>query len=369
MAFVIDPALPSSRDLVSLSPTAFEAVRLCRLQGAFRQQGNGSPASRNPTQVLGDLCHEVLEELVKTGAIREEGWAETLDPLWRRVADRTAEQVHQVPHDPSLDGPPTQWPGYVIKRARLAKAARRLHDLLDTVGHGAEFVSEIPLSSADGRLHGRPDLIVRDATQTWIVDYKTGSVVDEDGLTPRPAYVRQLHFYALLEWENAGRWPTYGFLVPLNGPILEVAIDPAVSSGIGRDALQVIDSFNAVVPGAQPAAPGPIACRYCAWATRCGPFWEACDSSWDAPMLAAAGVVQSAVRTAIGGVSLVLDVHAGSVDTESVVVRNVSLAEHPNVAEVSEGTAIALVNLRRLNRSEEYGLPAWGTLGIWARHA
>lgn len=363
-----DPALPPSKHLKSLSPTAFEAVRLCYLQGAFRQQGSGSPTSRNPAQVLGDLCHEVLEELVNTGAIREEHWAEALDPVWRRVVDRTAGEVHQAPHEPSLAGAPAQWPGYVIKRARLAKAARRLHDLLDRVEPGAEFMSEIPLSSADGRLQGRPDLIVRGATQTWIVDYKTGSVVDEDGVTPRPTYVRQLHFYALLERENAGRWPTHGFLVPLNGPILEVAIDPGVSSGIGRDALQVIDGFNAVAPGVQPAAPGPVACRYCAWATRCGPFWEACDSSWDAPIVAAAGVVQSAVRTAIGGVSLVLDVHAGSVGAASVVVRNVSLAQHPSVAEVSEGAEIALVNLRRLNRSEEFGLPPWGTLGIWAPH-
>jgi RecB family exonuclease len=366
---VIDPALPSSERLTSLSPTAFEAVRLCHLQGAFRQQGSGSPTSRNPAQVLGDLCHEVLGELVNTGAIREERWAEALDPLWQRVADRTAQKVHQAPHEPSLTGAPDHWPGYVIKRARLAKAARRLHDLLDRMDDGAEFMSEIPLSSADGRLQGRPDLIVRGATQTWIVDYKTGSVVDDDGVTPRPTYVRQLHFYALLERENAGRWPTHGFLIPLNGPVLEVAIDPAASSGIGRDALQVIDSFNAVVPGVQPAAPGPSACHYCAWVTRCGPFWEACDSSWDASIVAVAGVVQSAVRTAIGGVSLVLDVHAGSVDAASIVVRNVSLAEHPSVAEVSEGTEIALVNLRRLNRSDEFALPPWGTLGIRAPQA
>jgi hypothetical protein len=142
-----------------------------------------------------------------------------------------------------------------------------------------------------------------------------------------------------------------------------------VAGAIGEEALQVIDSFNAVVPGVQPATPGPIACRYCAWATRCGAFWRACDASWEQPIVAAAGIVRSAVRTAIGGVSLVLEVHAGSVEEASVVIRNVSLAEHPTVSEVGEGTEIALVNLRRLSRSDEFGLPPWGTLGIWAPHA
>ncbi len=300
-----------------------------------------------------------------TGAIRQEQWAEAVGPSWLRVAERMAEEVHAAPHEASLAGSPESWPGYVMKRARLKKAARRLHDLVATAGREAELISEVPLVAAQGRLQGRPDLIVRDGTETWVVDYKTGSVMDADGLMPRATYVRQLHLYALLEQASTGRWPTQGFLVPLNGPVVGVRIDPSAATELGEQALQAIDAFNAVVPAAQPAAPGPEACQYCASTTSCAAFWAACDASREEPLTAVAGVVRSAVSTAIGGVSLVLDVQVGSVQSEAIVIRNVSLTDHPTVAGIQAGDEIALVKLRRVPRSEEFALPAWGSLAIW----
>jgi len=321
---------------------------------------------RTPAQALGDLCHAVLEELVATGAIRQERWAESVDPSWLSVAERMADEIHAAPHEDSLSGSPQSWPGYVMKRARLRKAARRLHDLLATAGSDAEMISEAPLTTADGKLQGRPDLIVRDFAETWVVDYKTGSVMDGDGFTPRAIYVRQLQLYALLEQANTGRWPTQGFLVPLNGPVVEVRIDPNVATELGEQALGAIESFNSVVPATQPAAPGPEACRYCPSTTSCAAFWEACDASCEEPLATAAGVVRSAVRTAIGGVSLVLNVQVGSLESETIVVRNVSLTDHPLAAGIQAGDEIALVKLHRIPRSEEFALPAWGSLAIWA---
>ena len=364
---MIDLPLPSSKSLASLSPTSFEGLRLCRLRTAFGQLPKTQLSPRTSQQVLGDLCHAVLEELVISGSILRDDWREAVDPLWLILAARMADAVHATPHEPSLSGPPDLWPGYVIKRARLNKTAGRLHDLLAAAGEDAELVCEKPLATADGRLQGRPDLIVRAAADSWVVDFKSGAVIDAERHAPRASYVRQLHFYALLDEAVTGRWPSQAFLVPLNGPVVEVLIDQVEATELGDQARQAIAAFNSAAPGHQPAAPSPEACGYCPWTTSCPAFWQACDATWEGTMAAVAGVVRRAAQAEIGGVSLTLEVEVGSVGEQVIAVRNVSPTEHPVAVQITAGDEIALVGLRKLHHSDEFALPAWGRLAVWAR--
>jgi hypothetical protein len=129
--------------------------------------------------VLGDLCHAVLEDLVRSRVILQADWRVAVDPLWLAIAERIAPAVHADPHESSLSGNPETWPGYVIKRARLMKTAQRLHDLLASASAGAdaELISETALATSDGRIQGRPDLIVRTPAESWVVDFKSGAVL------------------------------------------------------------------------------------------------------------------------------------------------------------------------------------------------
>jgi RecB family exonuclease len=356
--------LPPSKPIITLAPSALETLRQCRLRTAFTQQAKGPGPPRTPQQVLGDLCHAVLEELARSGDIRRDDWERAIDPVWQTTTRHVADAVLAEPHDSSLELAPEHWPGYAIKRARLRKAVGRVHDLLARAGPDAELICEATLATGDGRLHGRPDLIVRGRDESWVVDFKSGAVLDSDGRTARPSYIRQLQFYALLEADVGGRWPTRAFLVPLNGPIVEVPINQAEATALGRQAQQAIDDYNAVAPAKQPACPSPSACAHCPWTTICPEFWQAADASWAGTLLAAVGVVHSAHETRPGSITLVVDVQAGSVPAKTITILNLSATEHPNATQLQTGHEVALVGLRGLQHENELALPAWGQLAV-----
>jgi hypothetical protein len=83
-------------------------------------------------------------------------------------------------------------------------------------------------------------------------------------------------------------------------------------------------------------------------------------------MLAAAGVVRHAAHADIGGVSLTLDVREGSIECRNISVRSISPEDHPQAREIAAGDEIALAGLRRLGAADEYSLPIWGSMAIWA---
>jgi hypothetical protein len=193
-----------------------------------------------------------LEHLTKTGVILTDSWEIGLEAEWHRAIGAAVQDLREHGEHPSA---PEDWDGYEIKLARLRKAAGRLHELLLPLGDGVELVTECPLSAADGRLQGRPDLLVRAAGILWLVDYKTGAVISRETLEPRESYVRQLLLYAYLVSESLGAWPERAVLVPLQGAVVDVPIDPAVCTELAAEALELLASFNAATGGSQPPQP------------------------------------------------------------------------------------------------------------------
>lgn len=329
------PSAPSAQAIEAISPSGFEVMRACRLRSAFarsRQLSTGPPTA---PQLLGNICHAVLESLTETRAILAAGWEQELESHW--VAATRAAAVKLVAADGALGGPPEEWDGYEIKLARLRKAALRLHELLAPLGATVELITEKSLAAAGGRLRGRPDLIVRAEGLRWLLDYKTGPVISRESREPRESYVRQLRLYAYLEAESMGEWPQRAFLVPLQGPVVEVNIEPATCEALASEALALLDAFNAQAPEPQPPSPSPETCRWCPYAPRCPAFWEICNEEWAPTVLAAAGAASAVAHPYLGGVSLTVEADAGSLDAGSVRVRAISTADHPAVAEAAGG--------------------------------
>jgi hypothetical protein len=213
-------------------------------------------------------------------------------------------------------------------------------------------------------MHGRPDLIVRAEGVHWLLDYKTGPVLSRESSEPRESYVRQLQLYAYLESESMGDWPQRAFLVPLQGPVVEVDIDPAACAALAREALDLLAVFNAHAPAPQPASPAPETCRWCPYAPNCPAFWESCDEGWAPAVLAAAGTATAVTHPSLGGVSVRLDVEAGSLEHGTINVRAISVEDHPAAAMFAEGSDIALVGLRHDRDTDGFVLPEFGR--AWA---
>jgi RecB family exonuclease len=356
-------AAPTVQPLESLSPSAFEVMRACRLRSAFGRSGQLGPARPTVAQLLGTISHAVLEALATTRAILGDRWDEELESQWTHATQAAAAEL--AAHDSQTLARPEEWDGYQIKLARLRKTARRLHELLAPLGADAELITEQPLANRDGRLQGRPDLIVRAGGALWLVDYKTGAVISRDTREPRESYVRQLRLYAYLAAESLGQWPQRALLVPLQGPVVDVEIDPDACANHADEALEQLAVFNAHAPDSPPASPAPETCQWCPYAAVCPAFWSHCDEQWASVILAAAGPARAVLHPSLGGVSLTIDAHAGSLEPRIINVRAISPDDHPAVATAEAGSDVALVGLRPDRDTTGFVLPEYGRAAVW----
>ncbi len=311
-------------------------------------RGQGGPASW-----LGDVCHRVLEDSLTSGWVASEDRDLELDRSWRREMARYLKRLRLRGLPPErLE--PERWPSYELKRARLRNCVRRLHELVGSLPPDRELVTEETLTVRDGRLQGRPDLLVRSAEVHMVVDYKTGAVFEADGETPKEAYKRQLQLYALMEAETVGTWPTRAELLPLHGPPVVVEVEPSECLTVADRALELLDQYNRSVPAQQPATVSLETCPDCFFASGCPAFWTEVDGSYAARVLAIAGPVVAIRRTPLGGVTLTIDRESGSVGETSVVVRNIDPRIHALTEELSVGDLVTVVGLR-----DEAGRPTY----------
>lgn len=345
---MIERPPPPSAPLAWLSPSAFEVLRACRLHMSYSRSGNGATSPPTAYQLLGDACHRVLERLAASRRIMADDWEASMEEEFDRAIHEAAEALAQHP-DASLVGPPATWPGFATRKARLHKACARLRALLQDAGSDAEFVCEQSMSALGGRLRGRPDLIVRESAHHWVIDYKTGPILEGATDSPKEGYVRQLRLYAVMEREASGSLPDHAWLVPLKGPLLEVAVAEPESRLVADELLDQLEAYNELAPGPQPASPSVEACGWCPHAGTCPDFWLACRADWAPRMLAVRGVVTQAQHTLIGGVTLFLDVRGGSVEHDRVSIRGISPSEHPGAGVLEPGRQVAIRGLRPLS--------------------
>lgn len=336
-------------------------MRTCRLKASFSRRSDGGSEPRTPEQVVGDVCHGVLEHLVRSKSLMASDWEGAFDLALAEVTDQLARETREGPHANILEEDPERWPGYRMKVARLKRTSKRLHELLSPFGLEAEYLTEEPMSGLNGRIRGRPDLIVRGSSETWVIDYKSGRVLEEEGI-PRESYVRQLQLYAMLESETNGRWPSRAYLIPLNGSPVDVAIDEEQTQQLAKELVSSLEAYNETAPAAQPGSPSPEICRYCPYAAFCPAFWNAYDTTWEEHVRAVAGRVRAVTRAEVGVRSLVLE---SATDEAAVAVERIAERDHPAIARVQAGSEVRLVGLRPAREGKALTLPRWGRLAVF----
>ncbi len=335
----------TSKRLEFLSPSSYENLRACRLRSAFAQLSSAQ-AQSSPAAKLGTICHRVLDEMVSTQSIWEPRWLTQLESFWQQSAEQEAGTLSVA----------ERWPNYQLKRARLGRTAARLRELLVNLPVDAVVIPEQPMVGLDGRLRGRPDLVIRARKAHRVIDYKSGPAVDRQTLATRPTYERQLRLYALLEAEASGHWPDAAHLFPLEGEPVAIGIAEVDCREVAADAMRILDLFNEAAPGRQPPTVSPQTCSVCSYATQCRAFWSSCTLDWASSFLAVHGVVSSATITPLGGVSLQVRSDQGSIGERSVLIRNIDTGSHPDALYSGSGTEIAATGLRYESSRGSYRL-------------
>lgn len=319
------------------------ALLACPARVYFDRITQAPSTSAGPASVIGTAVHAALERLVVTGEI----WAKNVDARAREAwLDALAEIGAGTP--PEV----LRLPGFYVKQARLVRTASRLRRLLV----GTELEAEVALASKDGLIRGRLDLAVRGASGVWILDYKSGIERDETGAGLVEPYARQLLLYAYLWHEQYGEWPSRTMLIPLDGPEIEIPVDPSRSVELAETARGQLAAFNRALPSHLVATPSASACRYCRHVLGCDEFSRQINSSWAPALLALAGFVIAVETAENGGRSLAIEVTAGSVAQIQVSLVRVDPRNHPAVAQVAAGDRLGVVGLYPIGREGVYGV-------------
>src|SRR5581483_5768535 len=270
-----------------------EVMRSCLLRaGLLRAAGSGQFVLGNPKAWLGNAYHAVLERVpeIETGAACEP----SIDSLWNEAIELQYQRAATHPLDRRF-GEPRTWPGYHLARASVLLRARFLLERRDAVhpecpgrfDETDEALSEIrekEFAAFDGKLVGRPD-VIRDGE---ITDYKSGAIVelDEHGEheVVKAAYIGQIRIYAYLVKKTLGWWPRRGLLLPLLGPGVEIAVDPATCETEAKAAVSLLDTYNRKIAAQSDvailASPALGSCKWCPFKLVCPPFWTSVSPEW-----------------------------------------------------------------------------------------
>jgi hypothetical protein len=220
---------------------------------------------------------------------------------------------------------------------------------------------EVEITAFNGKLRGKIDMIRGDD----LIDYKTGSIFEEDEISGapavKPAYIRQLRIYAWLTHSLTGQWVKRGLLYPLAGAPFEVAIVPAECDTEVADAIALLDRYNAAVAAgtdlAAMASPSPDACRWCPFKSFCPAFWAAVNPGWsgqlDGEAIRGTVAALSEPLHVSGAYSLVVSVDRGTVERNtSVRLSPLPAHVHNALTRLTPGQSVVLTRIgKRLNGS------------------
>jgi CRISPR/Cas system-associated exonuclease Cas4 (RecB family) len=337
----------------------YEDARVCKARLAWRAFGDNGALPGSPARILGICVHEVASA-VQSNRLGVN--ANNIEDEARSYFDAKAEELFAQAHETFRVkfGVKERLPYYYLRREEAAALTRSL--AVRTEGGGARsskpsssFGSrsvEKSLSSKDGLLYGRPDVV--DAASREVVDIKTRSESDE----VRENEIRQLRLYAHLAREN-GIEVERGAILLSNGKRLEIKIAAVEVQREAHSAVAALQSYNEAVSVnttfEEIASPSAENCRYCPCKVLCEAFWRAADPSWGEEAVGnhIQGTIAAVSESNLQGVNLIalhLQDASGTVVSAGgeVVLEQMPmewLAQSQNVSQ-AEGKLVRIINAK-----------------------
>lgn len=281
---MIVPLAPAIRELDRISPTIYEAILKCVARAAWLVSSDGQLLPSHPGALLGSAVHFVLER-ARSGDIKANSEDQRLLEA-ESLFDEKMGELFAATH-PLLRAKfenQQQLPFYNLYRARAAQIAAEFVRLpggqasIGTADPGAatHTMIERRLTSRDGRIIGRPDLL--DPSNGIVVDTKTGRI---SGPIMTDGEIRQLRLYAFLAAEN-GIEIRRGVVERADRTRIEVPISISEGAEEGRLAVATLEKYNqhAGKPFSEAASPSAENCRFCPCIAMCDAFWAQATQDW-----------------------------------------------------------------------------------------
>ncbi|MDL5047324.1 PD-(D/E)XK nuclease family protein [Oscillatoria amoena NRMC-F 0135] len=278
------PTPPRILPLEHISPSFYLSARACKARACWLAFGERQQFPETPSALLGLAFHSTVE---RATAKRDE----QVYDVARSVFDQAVHDLHQKAH-PLLRTKfpkPELLPYYYLVRERAVMAAvevsgAQTNNLQVTTAASSDRprrAIERRLSSSDGWLVGRPDLV--NARDREVVDYKTNVSPQAVGSPLSEAEVRQLKLYAYLAEEN-GIITERGTIVRADGRRYSIVISKEEARAEVNEARRILNEYNERASSGATfedlATPSSESCRLCPCLPICEPFWEAAQPQW-----------------------------------------------------------------------------------------
>lgn len=368
------PQPPDAAPLTRLSPSQYQAGRMCHARLAWATRGRREELPDHPKALLGTSFHAVVEAAALARFPEESD--ETIGAAARGMFDEVTGSAYGRAHAllRAKYRSAEALPYYYLFRERAALAAvsvaaRRGRPSASNVIVRDETRStrliETTLTSSDGLLFGRPDYV--DLLAEEIVDYKTG-VSFEDATAITDTEIRQLNLYVHLAREN-NLSVSRGVIVRPGGRRAVAEVSDVQAEAEGHEAREVLDQFNQMAGRTFNAIARPSieACRFCPCIPFCEAFWQAATPAWQEECgTHVEGRITAITDSQIQGLRLLtcgLEVSRGTLDTTRAFVEQVPESwmtvggsAPPHIGDIvrivhGRATAAGMVSVIRVDRT------------------
>lgn len=252
------------KPLTSISPSQFARMDDCALQVVLQKSLPDNILPPGPMTYFGNAVHKIIElatkgELTDKPAISSR-FDQEIDTAESELT--RAGWTHSVPLK-------FQITDFALRRKQAIQRALSLVPVhaLTTGVSGGSYQTEKRYESANKNVVGYIDAIRQTADGIEIVDYKSGQILDESGLSVKQAYKQQLLLYAYLYWERHDVWPVRLLLTGLTGTSVEVPYLPEEAIQLYEQAIAQLLAVNRAIQtntlGSFSASSDSLTCFWC----------------------------------------------------------------------------------------------------------
>ncbi len=277
-----------------LSSSRLHALEQCALKEIWSCNKIEALLPVFPAARLGTVVHAILEQAaqgrIRDEAVFESSWQQQIEQIEKLMRESVSEK-HLVPLCETASK-------YEVKKLMLKRAILPVAPAYPASGEKSVLDTEKWVASKDGKIGGKIDLVQGVPGHVVLIDYKTGSILNESG-EAKLEYEKQLKMYAALYFETCDEWPEKLILIGLNNEKHEVSFDREESRRLLQEAINQLDELNRKLgAGAKEeefASPSPDACRYCRYRPKCSKYWIERDESGEWPVDVSGEVIETAV--------------------------------------------------------------------------
>jgi hypothetical protein len=361
--------------LKRISPSRFQSLKECALRELWAVGGPPNQLPAAPAARLGSAIHRLLEEAGK-GLFRE-GGRTAIEKRWDGLVGE-AESVMQASwlerHFLPLKNAVSD---FEVRKLRAIQLAQEITESFPAAqvppgGQGPRG-TEVWVSTPDGLAGGYIDQVEASPAGPVLRDYKSGHILEEGASAQgakvvKEAYEVQLKLYAAIYASTTGVWPARLELVPLQGPVREVAFTASECQELVRQAREAIVAINAILRNnAQEAAetmlaaPSPAACRYCLFRPSCAAYKRAREhavpeQTWPDDLW---GTVRE--KRVLGNGKVLLAIQPTTRCLPLATVRGLSPNpdRHPALPNLQVGNPVAVFGLKGGEQGATFRESAW----------